>query len=390
MEKSKTGNYEYKKAEDDFLFLKIGEEPVVDVYIVSSRGEKTIIELMEAMNIGKSFDSIKNVGLLKNGEYFFSDRIMDVCCGEDLGIDWDALPKKIFANKVVSVQASSGCTFNCSFCNFTKEKGKTCLKPFSLLLSELKKIQENGVNYVWFSDDNFRLGKKDLNQFCERIIKEKISLKWMSFIRASTLECVDMQLLKKSGCIEVQLGIESASKKILKNMNKDSSPDLYRNVVKNLLGSGIDCSCYFIIGFPGETDETIKETFDFIKEIETYSAKGCFSWSIFPFILSPLSPIYEKEERDKYNLSGYMHHWQHDTMTSSEARQKIKEIFFGLDFSGPIYRGDNLHSLGKLDCADRKKFLYTRHRLAKKSAIGSLVNVDSEINDSFRFLSYEK
>ncbi len=389
MEKSKKGNYQSEVASDDYLFLKIDEEPMIDYYIVSPRGEHILLDLIECLEKNKNLEKVPNLAFFRKDKYEFSDRSVDVCKGEDLYLDWESLPNGIFDSKVVPVQASNGCTFNCSFCNFTKEKERTCLKPLELLLQELRQIEARGAKYVWFSDDNFRLGKKDLNEFCEKLIEEKISLKWMSFVRASTLVDVDFELLKKAGCVEVQLGVESASEKILNNMNKKATPGLYRTVIKKLLANGIDCSCYFIFGFPGETEETVAETFEFLKEIESFDGEGCFSWSIFPFLLSPLSPIYEEEERAKYGLSGYMNRWQHNTMSFSDVGQIIKKVFSGLDFSGPIYRGDNLDCLEMLGAKDKRKFLYTRHRLAKKIARKIEFDFDKEFRESFKFITYE-
>jgi anaerobic magnesium-protoporphyrin IX monomethyl ester cyclase len=172
-------------------------------------------------------------------------------------------------------------------------------------------------------------------------------------------------------------------------MNKKATPDLYGNIIKKLLGKGIDCSCYFIFGFPGETEDTVAETFDFLKEIESFDGEGSLSWSIFPFLLSPLSPIYEEEERAKYGLSGYMNKWKHNTMSSSDVNKIIKKVFSGLDFSGPIYRGDNLAYLEVLGSADKKKFLYTRHRLTKKVAGNVTFDLEKELRESLKFLTYE-
>jgi anaerobic magnesium-protoporphyrin IX monomethyl ester cyclase len=389
LEKSKKGNYQSEVASNDYMFLTIDDEPNVDFYIVSPRGEYILLDLIECLEKNGGLGEIPNIAIFRKDKYEFSVRSAEVCKGEDLFVDWKSLPKSIFDSKVVPAQASNGCTFNCSFCNFTKEKERTCIKPMELLLLELRQIEMMGAKYVWFSDDNFRLGKKDLNEFCRRLIEEEIVLKWMSFVRASTLADVDFQLLKKSGCVEVQLGVESASSKILNNMNKKATPDLYRNVIKKLLANGIDCSCYFLFGFPGETEETVAETFDFLKEIESFDGEGSLSWSIFPFLLSPLSPIYEEEEREKYGLSGYMNKWQHNTMSSSDVNGIIKKVFSGLDFSGPIYRGDNLDYLQMLDAGDKRKFLYARHRLAKKIAGKIEFDFDKEFKESFKFLSYE-
>jgi radical SAM superfamily enzyme YgiQ (UPF0313 family) len=215
-------------------------------------------------------------------------------------------------------------------------------------------------------DDNFRLGKNDLNDVCRRFIKEGIDIKWMSFMRASTLESTDLELLKKAGCIEVQMGIESADATILKNMNKLASPVMYERVITRLLDTGINCSCCFIVGFPGETSDSFQRTVNFINNIQKNGQEGMFFWSIYPFLLVPLSPVYEAEKKAKYRLEGYMAKWKHATMNSEEAFQHIKKAFLTIENASPIYSGDNMDMLFELSSDQRKRFVKTRHDLSKR------------------------
>ena len=93
---------------------------------------------------------------------------------------------------------------------------------------------------------------------------------------------------------------------------------------------------------------------------------------MFPFILAPLSPIYEPEARKKYGISGYLHKWQHATMNSDQARDQIVKTFFEIENSGPIYRGDNQDIFRCMEPFVRKKFEVTRHNLSKAALKGPL------------------
>jgi radical SAM superfamily enzyme YgiQ (UPF0313 family) len=151
-------------------------------------------------------------------------------------------------------------------------------------------------------------------------------------------------------------------------MNKKANPTMYAQVLRKLLGAGINCSSYFIFGFPGETEDTAHHTREFIKRIEHPELEGILTWSIFPFMLAPLSPIYEPEMRGKYDLTGYMQDWKHGTMDSERAKQLVTETFFELENSGPIYRDDNQDILLGLAPDQRKRFVINRHRLSKREA----------------------
>jgi radical SAM superfamily enzyme YgiQ (UPF0313 family) len=196
-------------------------------------------------------------------------------------------------------------------------------------------------------------------------------------MRASTLQKTNLDLLRQAGCIELQIGLESGDQVILNNMNKKSDPEMYKDVIRNVLNHGINVSCYFITGFPGETETSAETTREFIKEIENPEADGCLSWSIYPFLLSPLSPVYEPVMRRKFGLKGYFKNWKHQTMDYNEAKQLALKAFFELKNSGQIYRGDNLDMLSKLTCHDRNKFYKTRHLLAQKSIQGKLSPEDT-------------
>ena len=146
--------------------------------------------------------------------------------------------------------------------------------------------------------------------------------------------------------------------------------------IKKLLAVGINCSCYFIFGFPGETDETALRTRKFIKDMEYPELDGILSWSMFPFFLAPMSPIYEYKMRNIYGLKGYMQNWKHKTMDSNRAMEQVKKTFLELENSGAIYRDDNLELLGRLTPPQRKTFVACRQMLSKSAMKESLKDYD--------------
>jgi len=348
------------------IFIIVGGPFIYLSYLMLQRSHEEHYETEpERIRENRSLDTLPNSARLVGKAYSFTNRVDDISNAGDIVVDWQSLPDKIFQTGVVTMQASNGCPYRCAFCNFTKDRRLMFMKPIDQLVSELKAVSGRGVRYVWFSDDNFRLGKGDLTSICQRLADEDLPVQWMSFIRASTLRNVDGGLLRRSGCIEVQLGLESADPQVLHNMNKKASTQLYHDVVRKVLAAGVNCSCYFIFGFPGETDETALRTREFIRSIEFPELEGILTWSMFPFILSPMSPIYEFEMRKKYGLTGYMQNWKHDTMDSSQPLEQIKKAFLELENSGPISRGDNLDIFFSLTPHQRKKFIALRHKLSK-------------------------
>jgi p-methyltransferase len=365
MQRSRESDYDTRSAVNEFLFLGTDDEPAVDLHIISLRGEQLLRTILDRLRASKGFDDIPNCARLIDNQYHFTERVDDISRSEDLAIDWTVLHENIFESGVVPMQASNGCPYHCAFCNFTKDRRLTWVRSTERIVAEMKAVQARGARYAWFVDDNFRLGKGDLEAVCLRFIDEGLQLKWMTFVRASTLDNIDTDLLRQAGCIEVQLGLESADPLVLKNMNKKASPELYGRVLRKLLGSGINCSCYFIFGFPGETEESARHTREFIQSFDDHPHEGNLCWSMFPFTLVPLSPIYEPAARKKYGISGYLHKWQHATMNSDQARDELFRTFLEIENSGPIYRGDNQEIFQHLGHSVRKRFEATRHKLSK-------------------------
>lgn len=363
--RSNEQNFDTESAKNDYLFLDSNNEPSVDLYIISLHGAEILCESLRRIKQGRSIDDLPNSAHLEGENYVINKQINDIPKSGGIVIDWDLLPETIFKSGVAPIQASNGCPYKCAFCNFTKDRQFFFIKSIDQIVDELKTLSNHGVRYVRFVDDNFRLGRHDLGQFCQKLIDKDLQIRWMSFIRASVLKNVNIELLRRSGCIEVQLGLESADPQVLRNMNKKATPELYAEVVGKLLAAGINCSCCFIFGFPGETEESSFRTREFIKSIEHPQYDGILTWSIFPFILAPLAPIYEYESRKKYGLKGYMQNWIHNTMDSNQAMEEVRKTFLELDNSGPIYTGDNLDMLFDLVPSKRKKFVTIRHRLSK-------------------------
>jgi anaerobic magnesium-protoporphyrin IX monomethyl ester cyclase len=361
---------------DEYLFQDEKNEPQVDLYIISSSGEMILSQALMTLKKGGKVDGLPNTAIYRGKQYYFNKTEEDLFETGGITVDWKRMPKEFFASGVVPMQASYGCPYNCAFCNFMKDKRLMGLKPLESLFEELRIVQEKGAKYVWFVDDNFRLGRPGLDRVCQGFIEQGINVKWKSFIRPSAIKDLDVGVLKAAGCLEVQFGLESADPAMLKKMNKGARPDHYAEVIERVLRADINCSCYFIFGFPGETKETITRTLEFMKSIEHPELDGCIYFSMFPFIVAPLSPISNPKMARKVGLKGSMYQWAHDTMNFREAIEYAANAFFELETSGINYPGDNLDMLYGLDPRDKKVFVAARHKLAK----GAIKETAVEVN----------
>ena len=373
--------YSSREIQQFYLFFD-NNQPAIDLYVVSHRGENILCDLLAILRNGQSPKSIPNTAWYENNSVHFTNRVDETLPIEDCGLNWNNLDDSLFSSRVVPMQTSNGCPYRCAFCNFTSDRRLVFSKSPNQVTLEIKAVARRGVKYVWFVDDNFMLGVDDLNNILHQLADENPGVSWMSFIRASGLKHVDYQLLHHAGCVEVQLGLESADPGILHNMQKQAYPDTYRMVIENLLKVGINCSCYFIFGFPGETAETAQRTRNFIMSIEHPELDGILQWSLYPFMLAPLSPIFEEDQRKLYGLTGTLAHWFHATMNSEQAQQEVVKTILTTERSSAIYRSDNMPLLNTMSSTQKKAFFTARNIMLKKAMLRELHS--NEIAQAFR------
>ena len=167
--------------------------------------------------------------------------------------------------------AGRECPFQCTFCAWPQTfMGRIPrLRSTENVIEELKWIKENlpYVKEVVFEDDTFGVNRKWLKEFLNKLIEEKLDIAWSCQIRAD-LDLETLKLMSKAGCRLVIVGFESANQQILNNIKKGITVEQMKKFAENIKKAGIFLHADFIIGLPGETKETIQQTFQFIKEIK--------------------------------------------------------------------------------------------------------------------------
>lgn len=170
----------------------------------------------------------------------------------------------------VQIVAERGCPYLCTFCEwphiFTKRKYRS--RSVSNVVNEMKWIKDNlgEVKEVVFEDDTFTINRNWVHEFCERLSEEDLDLAWSAQMRAD----VDFSILKemrKAGCRLAIVGFESGSDKLLSTMKKGITTEQSLRFGKAAKDAGMLIHGDFIIGMPGETEDTIRETWNLIKKI---------------------------------------------------------------------------------------------------------------------------
>jgi radical SAM superfamily enzyme YgiQ (UPF0313 family) len=182
----------------------------------------------------------------------------------------------VFPDHFAMIQTSRGCPFGCAFCAYAAEKYRP--RPVEHVCEEIKWLRDKfGVRNLLFFDDILSIQTKGTLELTERMIQEKLGVEWVCCTRANMTDLPSLKKMREAGCLELAVGIESGSETILKNINKGVSKDEIRACATACKQAGILFYGMTIVGLPGETRETMKETVDFIKEIDPFYTQFCFS-----------------------------------------------------------------------------------------------------------------
>ncbi|MBF0355149.1 MAG: radical SAM protein [Alphaproteobacteria bacterium] len=238
-------------------------------------------------------------------------------------ISFDLVPQKAF----VHMRTARSCSFKCAFCSYPSIAGELSLMDLELVRSTLRAATEKGLSAVFFTDDTFNVPPDRFERLLDLMIEDGFAIPWYSFLRCQYLDARVVMKMRKAGCAGVYLGVESGSDLVLRNMKKGAVSSFYREGIRWLNEQGITCVGSFMIGFPGETNQTVAETQDFILE------SGLDYYYVQPFYYLHHTPIHARA--GEFGLSGNGLFWRHETMNWQEAVDHVHRLFLAID--SPIH-----------------------------------------------------
>jgi radical SAM superfamily enzyme YgiQ (UPF0313 family) len=166
----------------------------------------------------------------------------------------------------VNVVASRGCPYRCNWCAKPISGDKFQIRPARLVAAEIRELKEMyGVQHIWFGDDVFALNHHWVQDFANEIEAMQCALPFKIQSRADLMTQTTVTALKRAGCAEVWMGVESGSQKVLNAMDKGLRVSDVVTARSRLADEGIR-ACYFLqFGYPGETWEDIQQTIALVR-----------------------------------------------------------------------------------------------------------------------------
>jgi radical SAM PhpK family P-methyltransferase len=295
-----------------------------DIYVVEGQGERTLSRIVSALKEGEGLGSVPNLIRFVGGEMTRTRTEPENNSLDEHYIDWRGFPGERLG-RTIQTRTARSCAFKCSFCNYPTRAGALTLASTETVEKELDSMRALGVQNVVFIDDTFNVPLPRFKNLCRMMIKNNYGFNWYSYFRCSNSDEEAFDLMAESGCKGVFLGIESGSPTILENMNKSATIERYAKGIEMLRRRGILTFGSFIVGFPGETAETVEETINFIRETrpDYYRAQMWYC--------EPGTPIQHRREEFKIEGEGFV--WSHATMDSLEAMDHIERMFLSVSES---------------------------------------------------------
>lgn len=242
--------------------------PCVDV-IVRGEGEHTFLELAEHMRKYGKINKVAGITFRKNGKILRTPNMPFIENLDELPFPaYHLLPLEKYGSlgrKFFLLLSSRGCPFQCSFCTMRLMDGeKLRARSPKNVVDEIEYIKEYGADAFSFCDETFTLDKQRAYKVCEEIKRRKLNIPWDCQTRVDQVSKEILTKMKEAGCQLVGFGAESGSQKILDIMQKGTTVEENEKAIKLAKEVGLPVAASFMLGYPGETYETIKQTFEFI------------------------------------------------------------------------------------------------------------------------------
>src|SRR5262249_51767883 len=307
-------NLSYHLEEADFRLIL--EEIGGDVYVQQRQGEQTLVNLLMRLRENDDLRKVKNCYIKWQGQFVFTGAETEFSLTP---INWDNYKEKDLG-ATLQTRTALSCPFRCTFCDYPIRAGKWVPQEIDSVEKELRQIQErSGVHNLVFIDDTFNVPVDRFKQILRMMIRNEFTFRWYSYLRCNIMDEELCELMSKSNCAGVFLGIESGDQGVLKVMKKATSPDQYLRGMKLLRANGIMTFASLIIGFPGETEQSVNNTIQLLQDAQPTFFRGEIWYN------NPRAPIYKS--KDIHGIDGLGYKWRHNTMDWGQGCEMMAKLF---------------------------------------------------------------
>lgn len=240
-------------------------------FVVHGEGERTFTWLVEALGRGEGAAELRKIpglGFRLDGERFLNPR-------QDKVDDLDVLPMPARhlvdlarydhvaaqGERLATMQTSRGCPAKCLFCDIRMTKFRK--RSAENVIAELKHLVDQGIDDFFFVDDTITIDRSRLIEICDTIKRSGLKIHFKISARVDTVKPYLLDALAEAGCYRIHYGVETASPRLLKYLQKQTTPEKVSQAFQWTRDAGIGTFAYCMIGIPTETREEMFNTVDF-------------------------------------------------------------------------------------------------------------------------------
>ncbi|HOW90403.1 MAG TPA: radical SAM protein, partial [Elusimicrobiales bacterium] len=316
-------------------------DPNVDFAVVGE-GERTVCELVEALEHGKPLSGITGLVYKEAGVPVFNPPRAVIEDVDSIPFPaWDLVDmEKYFdaghrhaanpfpaSNRVVPVFTSRGCPYGCIYCHNIFGK-RIRMRSAENVLREIELLSERyAPDEIEVSDDIFNCDMDRVIRICDGLIGSgsKAALSFPNGLRVDRMDRELVLKLKQAGTKQIYYAIESADPEVQKRIGKNLDLSKAEEIVRFTAGSGIVTGGFFIFGFPGETKEEMRKTVEFAKALPFHVAVFHY---LTPRPNTPLEALLRKRGI-KLDSSGLHHYKKFSVNLSAVSDAELKRMWAG-------------------------------------------------------------
>lgn len=333
-------------------------------YIAIGEGEHTMIELVRALEGRMDLRDVRGLALrdgdrvVRTGPRGFEDDL-DRLPGP--ARDLVPLARYLAFDSHASVITSRGCPYACVFCSAPQRTDRQVrYRNPMLCVDEICALAGLGFTEISIEDDLFTLYRSHFLAVCGELERRNAGIRWNAFSRVDTINPEVVETMARAGCQAICFGVESGNQEILDLVKKKSSLAKVKEAMRMTQAAGISALASFIIGLPGETEESLRKTVEFANEL--HSEFG----SLYGFhILAPFPGTEVRERSAEYGLEILSDDWtKYDanhvvTRTKGASAEAIQRVADEYDETMQRYLAyqDHLFAQDQLPAFERKMYL---------------------------------
>lgn len=238
-----------------------------------------VVDLAESLEENKSLNNVKGLSFRENGNIINNKNRELIENLDDLPFvsevykkhfGMEGIKKYFYASlkwPQVTILTARGCPYNCSFCNipfkssYRSRSPENVIQEFEYIKRELPEVKE-----VMIEDDTFPASKERTMKICNLLIDKKIKIEWSCNARVNT----DLEILnkmKEAGCRLLCVGFETPTQEVLDKIHKKTTRELQMSFMKDTKKAGLLVNGCMILGLPGDTKDTVKQSIKFSKKL---------------------------------------------------------------------------------------------------------------------------